>query len=306
VNLSTVFIPQNIQNFSQLGDNFALPLNNRLNLTVDFIKCIESNIYKLPIEWISISNHSLPVLNNLASCSLHRTKEDRSLSQLAKDTRIFLRDMNDRVISTRADKSNVTIALDRQVYISKVNEMLQENTYKIIEKDLTRRIVTAYALLVNWKEEKYVSNSTHRSLLSNDGILPRAYALSKIKKKQDCPFRIIVSSINSTLYSLAVFFHSIVTTLYKPTFSSRYLNFCSQHLVSQKIGTIAGLIDREVLLSSPKFHFDNFCFIIKVLLENDYSLNFIFENISNRLKNIIMANNRNVVSGNSVNVVQPS
>ncbi|XP_018313144.1 uncharacterized protein [Mycetomoellerius zeteki] len=44
-----------------------------------------------------------------------------------------------------------------------------------------------------------------------------------------------------------------------------------------------------------------------VLLENDYSLNFIFENISNRLKNVIMASNRkNVVNDSSIDVAQPS
>ena len=127
---------------------------------------------------------------------------DRSLLQLAKDTRIFLRDINDRVIFTRADKGNVTVALDRQVYISRVNEDV--NIYEVFERDLTKRMVTDLrALLVSWKEKKYITNSTYRSLLSSDGILPRAYALPKIHK-QDCPFRVIVSSINSPLYLLTV------------------------------------------------------------------------------------------------------
>ncbi|KYN24377.1 hypothetical protein ALC57_04014, partial [Trachymyrmex cornetzi] len=64
---------------------------------------------------------------------------------------------------------------------------------------------------VRWKEKKYISDSTYRGLLCNDGILPMAYALPKILVyKQDCPFRIIVSSINSPLYSLAVFLHNII------------------------------------------------------------------------------------------------
>ncbi|KYN13987.1 hypothetical protein ALC57_13817, partial [Trachymyrmex cornetzi] len=85
-----------------------------------------------------------------------------------------------------------------------------------------------------------------------------------------------------------------------PTFSGRYLIFWSQHPVSQKLGTIARLVDRVVLLSNPKCHFDNLCFVIKVLLENDYPLSFVFENINNRLKNIIMASNRkNVVNINN-------
>ena len=77
---------------------------------------------------------------------------DRSLLQLAKDTRIFLRDINDRVIFTRADKGNVTVALDRQVYISRVNEDV--NIYEVFERDLTKRMVTDLrALLVSWKEK---------------------------------------------------------------------------------------------------------------------------------------------------------
>ncbi|KYN12159.1 hypothetical protein ALC57_15678 [Trachymyrmex cornetzi] len=40
----------------------------------------------------------------------------------------------------------------------------------------------------------------------------------------------------------------------------------------------------------------NLCFTIKVLLENDYQLNFKFENINNRLKNIIMASDRKISS----------
>jgi len=85
------------------------------------------------------------------------------------------------------------------------------------------------------------------------------------------------------------------------------LNFWSQHPVSQKIGTIAGLVDRVVLLSKLKFQFNNLYFIIKVLLKNDYPLNLIFENISNCLKNIIMVNNRkSAVNDNSDTVLRDS
>jgi len=49
------------------------------------------------------------------------------------------------------------------------------------------------------------------------------------------------------------------------------------------------------------------CIIIKMLLENDYLLNFIFENINNRLKKIIMVSNRkSVVKNNRIEAVEPS
>ncbi|EFN66553.1 hypothetical protein EAG_00027, partial [Camponotus floridanus] len=55
----------------------------------------------------------------------------------------------------------------------------------------------------------YISNVTYKSLLFTDGTLPRAYGLPKIHKI-DIPFRLIVSSINSPLYSLALFLHKVI------------------------------------------------------------------------------------------------
>ena len=65
--------------------------------------------------------------------------------------------MNDRIIFTRAVKENVMVALDRQVYISRINEMLQDvNTYEVVERDPTKRMVMSLrALLVSWKEKIY-------------------------------------------------------------------------------------------------------------------------------------------------------
>jgi hypothetical protein len=61
--------------------------------------------------------------------------------------------------------------------------------------------------------KKYLSLSyfkkTYLSLRSSDCPLPKAYALPKIHKK-DIPFRIIVSSINSTLYKFAAYLHKIL------------------------------------------------------------------------------------------------
>jgi len=71
----------------------------------------------------------------------------------------------------------------------------------------------------------------------------------------------------------------------KPTFSGRFLNYFSWHLLCQKIGTIIGLIDRVLLLSHPSFHKKNFDLVIKILLNNGYPLNLIFSTIKKRLYN---------------------
>jgi len=59
------------------------------------------------------------------------------------------------------------------------------------------------------KQAKYINEITYRSLNCNDGLLPRAYGLLKVHKP-DCPYRIIVSSLDSPLYNLATFLHKIL------------------------------------------------------------------------------------------------
>jgi len=63
------------------------------------------------------------------SFSLRYIEVDMNLLQLERDTRVFMKDMNNRIIFTRADKDNMTMALG-QMYILKVTEMLQDvDTY---------------------------------------------------------------------------------------------------------------------------------------------------------------------------------
>jgi hypothetical protein len=81
----------------------------------------------------------------------------------------------------------------------------------------------------------------------------------------------------------------IVVWYHKPTFSGRYLNFLTAHPLSQKRGTIMGMVDRAFLLSDLKFHKKNIEFIVDTLLTNDYPA-FIFETINSRLKSLIHKN----------------
>ncbi|KYM94591.1 hypothetical protein ALC62_14781, partial [Cyphomyrmex costatus] len=61
---------------------------------------------------------------------------------------------------------------------------------------------------------------------------------------------------------------------HKPIFSGRFLNFLSNHPLSQKRGTVFSLVDRAFL------HYN-------ILLDNDYPLNFIFNTINQRLKYLL-------------------
>jgi len=74
---------------------------------------------------------------------------------------------------------------------------------------------------------------------------------------------------------------------HKPTFSGRYLNFHSLHLLTQKRGIIIKMTNQAFLLSHPRYHKKNLELVINTLLNNDYPLNFIFDTINSRLKYLL-------------------
>jgi len=81
-------------------------------------------------------------------------------------------------------KGNITVTLDKDTYIEKVKEMLQDKeTYETIKKDPTNKFTkNLRTLLARWKECNYRKLSIH--LLCSDGSLPRVYALPKINKSK--------------------------------------------------------------------------------------------------------------------------
>ncbi|KYN09170.1 hypothetical protein ALC57_18725 [Trachymyrmex cornetzi] len=93
----------------------------------------------------------------------------------------------------------------------------------------------------------------------------------------------------------------------KPSLSDRFLNFNSNHPVSQKKGTIYSLVDRAFILSDYSFHTKNLIFGINILLENDYPLPFIFNTVNQRIKQLLRYHLYSIHnSTKNLNDVQPS
>jgi len=123
---------------------------------------------------------------------------------MVQKTKLF--SMNhSNILFTSADKGNVIVALDKNVYIDKIVNMLQDkDTNSIINKNPIRKIsVRLRDLLKKWKESNYITAATYKNLSCSDGFLPRAYGLPKIHKR-NISFRIIVLSINKPLYNIIV------------------------------------------------------------------------------------------------------
>lgn len=66
---------------------------------------------------------------------------NNDLIEASLSTRRFVRE-NSNIIFTKADKSNVTVALDKNIYLSKMTTLLADNnTYLIVKMNLTRKII---------------------------------------------------------------------------------------------------------------------------------------------------------------------
>jgi len=118
---------------------------------------------------------------------------------------------NPDIIFTRADKGNVTVALERNTYNDKMEELLQDReTYSVIQKNPALSIErNLNEKLKKWLRLGYISKKEYFYLHSSDSNLPKAYGLPKIHKA-NFPFRIIISSVNTALYSLAKFINKII------------------------------------------------------------------------------------------------
>ncbi|EFN68675.1 hypothetical protein EAG_08791, partial [Camponotus floridanus] len=207
VNLSTVMIPENVQKVLQLGENFSMPTLNKNEVTIEFIKNFENSFKKLPVHVRPhIRNRSAHIINKLPSYIPPRNPLISTV--LMRSTKDFFK--NNTNLISRSDKGNVTVALDRDFYIAKIEEMLDDTTtYSVIAKDPTNKLINHLRdILSRWKKANFISEGTYKSLMCTSGSLPRAYGLPKIHK-EGVPFRIIVSSLDSPLYNLS-FLHRIL------------------------------------------------------------------------------------------------
>jgi len=220
INWSHEHIPDNIQQLLQLGHNFSLPSVNSNNNITQTIKNIENNIMKLHTDdQNTIRNYAIPLLHNLNNPAHYCEHTDLKIINLIKCTNKFIKN-KPNVIFTRADKGNITVALNRSDYINKMEDILKDKeTYELIRNDPLRKLTNDIrSLLSRWKTKGYISKATYNSIYCSDGNIPRAYGLPKVHKP-GFNYRIIISSVDSPTYQLAHFLHKIISKNINKPFS---------------------------------------------------------------------------------------
>lgn len=157
INLSKSPIPHDIQSLLQLNEKFNLPFHhNSQRFAFNFIKNIEYNIQKLDLDTASnIRCLSVQTLNKLLSSPPTPSIIDSRLIALTIKTKEFLTNYPN-IFVTKADKGNVTVALDKHEYLDKMkNLLLDTETYIEVNCDLTKKTISKLkVLLQHWLKKR--------------------------------------------------------------------------------------------------------------------------------------------------------
>jgi len=212
INLSNHRIPTEVSSLLQLGGKFCLPTHPNKKFSIhEFIKDIECNAhFQDTNKQILIRNIAIPQFYKFIENKIVAPQSTEKIAYLLNMTKKFCKN-NKNIIFTKADKGNVTVAMDKDFYINKMEELLNDqNTYTIVTKNPIKSIENNLNNMVKkWLQKEFISKQQFAKLRSSDSVLPRAYGLPKIHKT-NTPFRLIVSSVNTALYYLASFLHEIL------------------------------------------------------------------------------------------------
>jgi len=108
-----------------------MPINKKENVVREFINSIECNTNKFNIDTqFNIRNRAILLIPFLPYYLIPtRTRLSPRLSTLNRICKAFIKNNLD-IIFTKADKGNITVVLNRNDYVSKITDMLDDiNTY---------------------------------------------------------------------------------------------------------------------------------------------------------------------------------
>ena len=103
------------------------------------------------------------------------------------------------LLVTKSDKSNITVILNKQNYLDKMQNLFDESsTYEKIDLDpLQKSQKTIFKKLDEWRKLNLLGDKIERKDLKTIKTnLARMYGLLKVHK-ENCPLRPVVSYINT-------------------------------------------------------------------------------------------------------------
>lgn len=214
-NLTDVVIPSDILGYLALGPKFSIePIIGKdisINNILADVDCITSLITDT-----SLKNITTARATNVITNIIHNSKNNKHsfIRSLHNKTSKFIKD-NPNIILTRSDKGNVTVIMNKLVYLELSNSLITNSTsYTQLRSDPTLSIQRkCNSLIKTLSDSNQIDDLTRKKLTSYNGVSPKFYALPKIHKPT-LSVRPIVASVGAPTEFLASFLTEILTKAY--------------------------------------------------------------------------------------------
>ena len=174
----------------------------------DIIATIEDAVKDLEKEEADTirAKVSLTLLNSKPPKDNLSKDERKALKELQSDTSIVI---------LPADKGRSTVILNREDYLEKCMDHINNGPYQLLKKDPTTKIkAKTLKQLKVLKDNEFIDNKLYYYLKPTDSPAPRFYGQPKIHKP-GVPIRPIVSYSGSPLYNLNKYIANILKTYVK-------------------------------------------------------------------------------------------
>lgn len=208
LNLSHRQLDRNETRALELGLNFALPYFKHKELIVEAGINIELCMEEFDTNE-TFKNHIRSGIARILHSEVNKadksTKDFDWLKPICNNLR------NDQSITiVPADKGNLTVVMTKTEYDNKIDTLLLDPSYSILDNDPTSSLETEINnLSKNLLKMKKLDKSQHHYISPSNSKIPRFYGLPKVHKP-DLPFRPIVDFRSSPSYNLAHFLNKIL------------------------------------------------------------------------------------------------
>jgi len=215
VNLTNYNFPDDVSNLLGMGPKFNLgfskteiPIPKILSEVESIVEPIksENNKNKLRAKAVNIiTNHKFHHDSN-------RTMIERKISETKTSTKTFLETHKDIVIC-RADKGNITVALNKTEYENKMLSLLNDKkTYKEVTKIPISSLENQNNKIIKQlKEKSIIDEITKKKLTTYTGIEAKMYGVIK-HHKPGYPARPIVTNVGTVQSELSKWLCGFLTT----------------------------------------------------------------------------------------------
>jgi hypothetical protein len=209
-NISSYNLTEQEERLLCRGWNFCI--ENKLTNFIDFKTDMELNAYKIQDSChTNVFSTLCRKLNNYSEIFIRAVK-NKKIRNISDDEFNAIKSLknNNNIIICRADKGNAIVVLDKNDYISKMNDILKQKQFKntkeltLIEKEksMNKYILKLY-------KNKVIDQETYWKIHSTSASYATMYGQPKIHKI-NYPVRPIISSIGSYNHDLSKHLYQII------------------------------------------------------------------------------------------------